>query len=220
MINFIFLYRTFFDWLGNELGYKQMEDWYQVTQDIIFRHGGESLVTYHYNSSPLKALEGVYPEHKWLQWRFGNTSRSFWMDRTQQRQFFDWLGIQLGYKKMEDWYQVTKEDIYCNGGEGLLRHYYSNSRQKALRTVYPENDWLPWKFGNWKDRTTHKHFLQWLGTQLGYQKLDDWYQLSRTDVLQYGGSGMLATYYNNSPAIAVKLIFSEHIWETHHFKCQ
>ena len=34
-----------------------------------------------------------------------------------------------------------QEDIYKNGGQGLLTGYYNGSPSKALLSVYPEHNW-------------------------------------------------------------------------------
>lgn len=36
------------------------------------------LLTSHYNSSLIKALATIYPEHKWIPWKFGRVPRGFW----------------------------------------------------------------------------------------------------------------------------------------------
>ena len=53
------------------------------------------------------------------------------------------------YKTMEDWYQITSEIIGKNYGSGLLtsrKQGYGGSPYLLLKTVYPDYDWLPWKF--------------------------------------------------------------------------
>src|SRR5689334_156417 len=62
------------------------------------------------------------------------------------KNFFDQLGSQLGYKSMEDWYNVTGKDIRSkNGGRGLLQ-YYKSSPSLALQTIYPQHKWILERF--------------------------------------------------------------------------
>src|SRR4051812_32968078 len=70
-------------------------------------------------------------------WKFRRTSNSNWKNQENHKQFFDWLFNQLGYKEMDDWYNVTTRDIHKHGGIGLLNSYYSGSPSKALQSVYP-----------------------------------------------------------------------------------
>lgn len=60
---------AFFDWLFKQVGAKCMEDWYKVTAEDILSYGGGGLLN-NYKNSPSKALQRVYPQHKWELWRF------------------------------------------------------------------------------------------------------------------------------------------------------
>lgn len=41
---------------------------------------------------------------------------------------------------MDDWYNLTYENVAKNGGRGLI-FYYNNSPSKALCRIYPEHHW-------------------------------------------------------------------------------
>ena len=71
------------------------------------------------------------------------------------------------------------------GGKKILRDYNS-STMRLLTTVYPEYDWLPWKFERvphrfWENVENQRKFLDWASVQLNIKKLDDWYQI-KTEV--------------------------------------
>src|SRR5689334_15714476 len=98
-----------------------------------------------------------------------------WKNKDIHKQFFDWLGTQLGYKEMEDWYKLTVGDVDSFGGTPLLSYYYYNSPSKALQTVYPQHAWMIWRFevvpkNYWKevlkDPMEQKKIVEWLGEQL------------------------------------------------------
>ena len=44
----------------------------------------------------------------------------WWENRDNQREFLDNLGEQLGFKKMENWYNITVKQIIENKGGSLL----------------------------------------------------------------------------------------------------
>lgn len=102
----------FFDWLQEQLGYKSMDDWYQVTKDQLQQFGAKKVLGKEYGNCPSKALQSAYPQHKWLPWRFSSVPIGYWTDMSHQRALFDWMGVQLGYKKMDDWYDVIVDDMY------------------------------------------------------------------------------------------------------------
>src|SRR5689334_18676447 len=106
---------TCFDWVMAQLGYKCMEDWYNVTVENIHKNGGGSLLN-RYKGSPSLALQSVYPEHNWELERSSHKPRNFWKNKENQKNLLDCLHNQFGHKCMEDWYNVTAEDIQKNGG--------------------------------------------------------------------------------------------------------
>ena len=117
-------HKLFFDNLGVKLGYKCLDDWYNVTTKDIYQNGGQLILSARYNGSPSWALQVVYPHHNWQLEKFTHKPQRFWMstETFNHQKFFDWLMKQLGYKCMEDWYNVTVEDIYNDGGKDCLSY--------------------------------------------------------------------------------------------------
>jgi hypothetical protein len=56
------------------------------------------------------------------------------------------LGETLGYTKLEDWYNITRELLITYGGIGLVGNYYSTSHSRFLQTVFPDFKWDLSKF--------------------------------------------------------------------------
>ena len=142
--------------------------------------------------------------------------------RLSHKNFFDGSKVQLGYKYMEDWYRVTKEDIRKNGGEGLLRGSYNGSPSTALRSVYPEHNWDLERFKNkprkfWEETRNQKKFFDKLYVQLGHKTMDDWYNVTVDEFYKYGGGGLLGGF-NNSPSLALQCIYPSHNWMPWRFK--
>src|SRR5689334_5535227 len=102
----------------------------------------------------------------------------YWKDFKNHREFFDILGKELEFKNLDDWYNITTEQIQNAGGHTLLAEYYYNSPSTALKKIYPEHNWIPWKFnrapsGLWKESENHLLFFDWLGEKLGLKQLND-----------------------------------------------
>src|SRR5690349_9852397 len=110
--------KKFFDGLATKLGYNHLDDWYNISSEIIHKHRGENILKY-YNQSPSLALQNAYPQHTWKSWRFQTVPRGCWNHMVNRKELFDWIFAQLGYKQMDDWYQVTKELIFKHGGRSL-----------------------------------------------------------------------------------------------------
>ena len=208
-------HKIYMDWLDRQLGYKTLDDWYKISvKDIINNDGGGLLDRY--NGSPLQLLKSVYPEKNWLPWKFTITCNGYWKDKKNHKIYMDWLRLQLGYKTPEDWYKISQKDFINNDGDGLLVSHYNGSPLQILKSVYPEENWLPWKFtltsmGFWKDRKNHKIYMDWFRLQLGYKNHEDWYNISVKDIRNNDGGGLLQ-YYNNSPSQLLKSVYPKKNW--------
>ena len=132
---------SFMNWLGSFLGFNKMEDWYTITTNDISQNGGSTLLHDKFKGSPSLLVSSVYPEHKWLIHQFSQVPKGHWDNPTNQRSFMDWLGVKLGFNKMEDWYKITADDTSQNGGSGLLSKF-NNSPSLLVSSVYPEHKWL------------------------------------------------------------------------------
>src|SRR5690242_7762685 len=94
-------------------------------------------------------------------------------------------------------------------------HPSSNTRLSAQLISKRNGNIYPWDKRplreHWINKDLHKCLLDWLGDQLGYKSMDDWYNLSSKDIIRYGGQWMLQ-YYNNSPSKVLQSIYSDHRW--------
>jgi very-short-patch-repair endonuclease len=212
-------HKEFMNCLFKEQKYKKMEDWYNINVDIIRNYNGDGLL-HKYNSSHINLLKAVFPEYKWLEWKFGMTSLSFWQDINNRKEYAEWLGKEQKYEKMEDWYNITQNIINDNFGGGLLNTHYNNSPIQFLIDVFPEYKWLGWKFisapnGFWKDINNRKEYAEWLGKILGYTEPEDWYNISYDIIKNNCGRGILG-YYESYIEIP-KLVFPNYNWKDNNF---
>ncbi len=138
-------HKLYAEWLGQTLGYRTMEDWYKVTFNIINENYGSGLIKYYQGSSVL-FLKSVFPQENWLEWKFVQTSQGFWNEKIHHQLYAIWLGEILGYRTMEDWYNLTVDIITKNYGAGLLTRHYKGSPFLFIKDNIPNNEWLGWKF--------------------------------------------------------------------------
>lgn len=122
-----------------------------------------------------------------------------WADMSHQRLFFDQLGNKLNIKHPDDWYQqISWRSIIEAGGSALLKHYKS-SPFAALKTVYPDHDWKPWRFSAvpkrfWNDPKNVMEYLKWFTDQYDIKTLEDWNGITREQFERSGGSKLLQKY--------------------------
>ena len=60
-----------------------------------------------YKGSPYKLISTVLTEYKWLPWKTTSVTAGHWKDINNQRQFLDWLSVELNLNNKEDWYNIT-----------------------------------------------------------------------------------------------------------------
>lgn len=136
-------------------------------------------------------------------------------------QFMEEMGAVLGFQRPEDWYQIRQSHFREHGGWMMLITYYKGSVIEAVRELYPDEDWLEWKFGRapddfWDDVQNRWRYLIWLGEKLGYEKPEDWYGITKKSFMENHGYGFLYSCYRNAPLEAVRDIYPQlfvHPWK-------
>ena len=211
--------RNYVAWLGEQLGFTKLEDWYRVTGHDFHRHRGGGLLG-RYNNSPSTLLKEVMPDYAWQEWLFRSAPQRFWHDRANRRRYLDWLGAQLGFQCPEDWYRLSHEALITHAGRGLLLSTRF-SLLSLLKEYLPDYDWLEWRFpsvpdGFWRTRVNRHRYLDWLGRQLGFTEPEDWYQLSTPHLMQHAGNRLLQKF-NSVPVVILKDYRPDYPWQEWRF---
>ncbi len=64
----------------------------------------------------------------------------------------------------------------------------------------------------WEDEQNHKRYIQWLGRELGVEKMEDWYKVTIQDFYDRRGERFLE-YYENSYTKALQTHFPKFDWK-------
>lgn len=86
----------------------------------------------------------------------------------------------------------------------------SVSLEETWNILQPRHDWN--KFG------AHIEFFEYAAKRLNVQKPEDWYQVTRSDIVRIGGVGLISNYYNNSFLKALQTIYPDTEWHPWLFK--
>jgi hypothetical protein len=130
--------RRYMAWLGEQLGYKQIEDWYQVTKYEFYDNAGIQFIK-RFDGSPIEAVKDYLPQYPWKEWLFARVPSHFWGDAKNRRRYLNWLGEQLGFRQPRDWLRVRHEDFVAHHGSGLLNG--RRTYREVLREYLPQLDW-------------------------------------------------------------------------------
>lgn len=76
--------RQYVDWLAEQLGIEQQEEWYQTVREDFARMGGARLLEL-YSKTHKKLLSILYPEFDWHFWRFVQVSHTIVIVTNSQR---------------------------------------------------------------------------------------------------------------------------------------
>nr|AIJ02278.1 hypothetical protein [uncultured soil microorganism] len=207
--------RRYLDWLGQQLGFQHPEDWYLLSAQHLRRwHGGCLLAQF--GGSPLAVVKAYLPRYPWQEWRFASLPANFWHDPANRHRYLSWFGRHLKLRHPEDWYRLNNRDFIQQGGQGLVKHFHY-SLPAVLQDYWPTYAWQEWRFtsvpdGFWDNRVNRRRYLDWLGPHLGFRRVEDWYQLSFQDLTHWHGGRLLAKC-GNSPSAVLKDSLPEYDWK-------
>jgi hypothetical protein len=216
--------KQYMKWLEHYLNIdteKMPQGWVSIDREATFRETGAKLLARKYAtlSSFKTLLIEVWPNVDWSQVDWGSSVESqSWKSLDLQRDFLFNLVQRLGdAQKLENFYKLSFSYVYNNEGGGLLA-LYDGSLLKALQTLYPSHEWLPWKFKHvprnfWESFGNQKMFLDWCATELNVLSMQDWYNVSAKDVINLGGRTLLIRYYDGSLQAALSKLYAPHVFE-------
>jgi hypothetical protein len=129
--------------------------------------------------------------------------------------FLDKFALKLGIEKQSDWYRITSSALRNEGGSHLLKQH-NGSVLKLLEAYYPQYEWKQWQFSSipmhfWNDTKNHRKYMDWLTTQLGIHKKEDWYDVSPNTIRENHGT-VLLSQYKNSMLSLLRSVYPEEDW--------
>lgn len=135
----------------------------------------------------------------------------------------DWFAKnKLGIRELASWYDVTASQWQTDKIAGLVSKHYGNSLVKMLTTLYPDHEWLEWRFATsprrwWNDAAHQRKYFDWAFKQLNLRSMDDWYSVTTALLLEKapGAAHLLNDASSNSLSDALKRAYPEHNWLDH-----
>jgi hypothetical protein len=150
-------------------------------------------------------------------WLFGRVPRGFWREEANRRNYLLWLAHKLRFRRMEDFYRITHEDLKRHCGQGLAQSIWRASAVVGVLECFPEYDWKEWLFACaprkfWLDKANHRRYMDWLGQQLGCRRPEDWYRVTTRDFQRHKGGSFLL-HYHSSVSEAVMSYLPDFPWK-------
>jgi hypothetical protein len=101
--------------------------------------------------------------------------------------------------------------------------YYHGSPYKALSEIYPDYDWLPWKFeklstGYFNRIENRYRYIQWLSQELLIRYPEQWYGINAITLQRnYYGESLMRRYGDSIVKLMIDL-FPEYDWHPWRFE--
>ena len=180
--------REFLISLVQKLNLNSIEELKNVKLPQLLKNGAGKLPTMYSFNIPL-LLKSALPEYEWKSVR---KPRGFWISIENQLAFMNDLKEKLKLNSIEDWKNVTSEEIVSNGGSGLLNHY-NNNLQLLLSTIFPTINWS----AQLKEKIIH--YMR----KYDVNRKEDWYRIG--------------TYSFKHLFQGLKTLFPSYTWNKHFF---
>jgi hypothetical protein len=192
---------------------------------------GNGLLQRYYNGVSAQAIMDAFPEHPWQQWRFHRFQNpAWWREPSNQRAFLTWLAEIKGAKNINELRSMSVDGIRRAGGRFL--DFYQNDIGNAIEALFPESIKSEEAVAIIKG-IQQRRFTE-LGRTLGAKSLEDWYSVTRADLIRAGGSwyctlpymvnlivvpfiGLKEVSKHGSAASFAKAVWPNHPWEVWRF---
>eukprot|EP01125_Pyxidicula_operculata_P016847 TRINITY_DN5836_c0_g1_i5.p1 TRINITY_DN5836_c0_g1~~TRINITY_DN5836_c0_g1_i5.p1 ORF type:complete len:209 (-),score=23.97 TRINITY_DN5836_c0_g1_i5:502-1128(-) len=142
-------------------------------------------------------------------------------DLEEHSRFVIGLQRELGIKELNDWYKISGREITKKEGGRKVMRKHNFSLLSLLQTVYPNEEWLPWKFKRaphnfWNSIDNQKDYIRWLEKKLGITSLDMWYNVTKNQISQNYGASLLDKH-SESCYVMLKNLYPDKEWKFWHF---
>jgi len=210
--------KKYLDWLCKQEKITDYNDMYKINREVIRSNKGGDLADKYNHVYNL--LLFVYPEYKWLPWKFkSGVPNNFWkktngdLNWDNIKFWFYEISIENNIKNPEDWYAIKTLDIKTGILFNLIKF------KDILKHFYPDFDWLPWKFiqpedGLWDNKEIIEQFFNYVYKQEKIESLYDFYKING-DVYKKHGCGSL--FHRKSYIDFLKDIYPNYEWKEYKF---
>ena len=197
--------RKFMKEVEIKLGFKSLDDWYHVTTSQFKKLGGCVMLNKY--PSFLTILQTFYPNHEWDVFKRKQTSKYYWKNEENQKNFLDKL-----LTKQNENTQITSQLILQARGRRLF--HYNSSIDSLIAKYCPDKHHLINRPRNyWSNVQNQRKFLDELAQKLGITDLKEWNNVSDTILLVNGAFWIRKKY--KSLFEALQATYPEYPWNVY-----
>lgn len=192
---------------------------YKLSFNHVTSRGGRKYLADH-GDSVVEAVKHAFPQHAWKEWLFDKVPQKFWQSPANQKRYLEWLGVEIGLARYEDWYNVKLKVLKEKGASRMVPR--NSSLPELVIKAFPEHRWHIWKFqqvpsGFWADSANRKLVIDSMGAELGVTDLDQWHSITGAHIDRIGGKKLIRNIYGGSLCTALLSVYPNHSWEEWRF---
>ena len=118
--------KEYANWLGKKVGFKNEEDWYNISREILIKNNGGGYILEKHNGSPASFVMNVFPDYPWDLSKF---------KKNYSQGEIEWL-ICLSIEKYPDIRHALNEE-----GQYLIPNsrYHADGYSKTKNTIFEYN---------------------------------------------------------------------------------
>jgi len=233
--------RRYLDFLFRTLRSPIPLQFYSLSKKQILDHCGKGFLSFAFSTSS-DAIISLYPELRFLRWKFDPIPALFWkylstiqkfiswrvletqkfvfansyMSLLFQRELMDDISSQISHiSALSHWedYLLSQEISFQDERISTLFSHVYSTVPEVLVTLYPERKWnFKPIHFNW-NASQARHYLTWIGEELKKPLLQDFYDIKEENLISHGGKGLFLQY-NASLSSIINFTFPEVKWDT------
>ena len=161
--------------LFTKLKLKTIDEFYNINKETYSKHGGQSLVYYHYPNHQ-NLLKSLYPNYPW---NFEEIEHNYYRNLLHQ------LYLRYNLQNIDEYLLLRRSKLQRTPQGKKLLQFFQNDYKELLKTLFPNHQWK-FSFDNMKFRpSSHYHKtkqfslskLRYLKEKYFIVKKNDWYRL-------------------------------------------
>ena len=210
--------RAFLSAIGEEWGVKEAGDWARVPSSAITKAGGSGLLIRHYKGSFSALLKDTFSELAGESVRTlrPSTTRGHWAVPSHVRAAVEEFAKSHGIVSLEDWRQVSKEQLANAGLAGALGSH-QHSVLRLLRAAYgPEVHRAlvrPARAAeSWEREETVVKFVRAAEERMDLREPEEWYRVGWDRIKRMTGGHSFLEHVGLPRALA--LAYPDLVWDT------
>mmetsp|Transcript_29149 Transcript_29149/g.32371 ORF Transcript_29149/g.32371 Transcript_29149/m.32371 type:complete len:417 (+) Transcript_29149:158-1408(+) len=145
-------------------------------------------------------------------------THGYWDCKYNQRSLMEQVGEILRIKQLDEWYDITLENVNEHGALSMIWSRFGGSLSACLAGVFPHFKWEPLQFiiapkRYWLNRSNQIQALERIAEDIEVKQLSDWYNVGvgRIDVQKYQAKGILRVF-DHSITQSIVGVYSDYPW--------